>query len=370
MPIEKNPKTGTGIYYPPCGPEALYAYHGISGRVDPEKYDSRFVHGPQQLIATEEAFRTIWQQGAVYSSVRRESMGIVGQSSMIFGMDRAAGDDDFVFLNVCVPHSAGERGYHLVFDPYKLVAEGAIVGLDDLQGSYMQVAQNLGIENWNNDSTWSPEQLDDFEKLAEKIQQAWRLEGQDAGFWLEWIQGLVSAYPINLEPIYAIDEYIGGRHESIIKWMSESRKSAVSYAELLVPDELPLEWLVGVIFRKNWVPIEDFIQEYGPPGTEPPPAPEFHEAHQIEGSTGHPAKCPRCGDWIGLTTLEVPGWGSSVFRDSMRLKGSDDNDDVMNLIVCLSCGAAFRMHGFGDNSFSAEEYVGHIDDFEYKPLGW
>lgn len=369
MPAEENPKTGTGVYYPPCGPEALYAYHGIAGRIDPEKYDRRYVAGPQQLIATEEAFRTIWQQGAVYSAVRRERMGITGRSSMIFGMDRAAGDDDFVFLNVCVPHSAGEKGYHLVFEPYTLVAEGAILGLDDLQGSYMAVADDLKVEDRNDDRTWTYEQLAKFEELAEQIQDAWRIEGVDAGFWLEWVQGLLSKYPINLEPIYAIDDHIGGRHENIIRWMSEARASAIRYAELLMRDELPLEWLVGVIFRKNWIEIDDFIQEYGPPGTEPPPAPEFHEAHQIEGSTGHPAKCAQCGDWMNVPPLEVSsGWRSGVFRDRMKSK---DTGEVMNLMVCKACGAAFKQPGIRDESaFASEEYVGQLEDFEYEPLSW
>ena len=166
----ENPTTGTGVYYPPCGPETLYAYHGIASRVDPEQYDRRYVAGPQQLIATEEAFRTIWQQGAVYSAVRRESMGIMGQSSMMFGMDRAAGDDESVFLNVCVPHSAGEKGYHLVFDPYKLVSEGALVGLDDLQGSYMAVADGLGVEDRNDDRAWSRDQLDPLDAASPVVQ--------------------------------------------------------------------------------------------------------------------------------------------------------------------------------------------------------
>ena len=369
MPVEENPKTGTGVYYPPCGTEALYAYHGISGSIDPDKYDRRLIASPQKLIATEEAFRTIWHQGAVYSAIGRELLGIGNQSSMIFGMDRAAGDDDFVFLNVCVPHSAGEKGYHLVFDPYKVVAEGGIIGLDDLQGSYMAVADGLGIEDRNNDRTWTDEQLDEFRGLAEKIQDAWRLEGVDAGFWLEWVQGLVSAYPINLEPVYAIDDYINGRHENIIKWMSASRSSAVNYAELLIRDELPLDWLAGVIFRKQWIEIDDFIEVYGSPGTEPPPAPDFQEAHKIDGSTGHPAKCSRCGDWMSAPILEVPGgWWSSVFHDRMKSK---ETGEVMNLMACQSCGAAFKQPGIRDeSSFSGEEYVGQFEDFEYEPLRW
>jgi hypothetical protein len=371
MPVEENPKTGTGVYYPPCGSDALYAYHGISATIDPEKYDPKLVAGPQRLIATEEAFRTIWQQGVIYSAVQREKQGIIGQSSMFFGMDRAAGDDEYVFLNVCTPHSAGEKGYHLVFDPYQLVSEGAIVGLDDLQGSYMSVAQNLRIEDRNDDSTWTKKQLVEFKKFAKRIHKAWRLDGQDAELWLEWIQGVLETYPINLEPIYEIDEEIRGYHDNIIKWMVDNRGSAIRYAELLIPDELPLEWLVGVIFRKQWVEIDDFIEVYGPPGTEPPPALEFHEAFRIDDSSaGHPARCSRCGDWMNLPLLEVPEsgfWGSGVFRDQMKHK---DSGEVMSLMVCKSCGAAFKRPGFGDTSFDEEEYVGQIEDFEYEPLSW
>jgi hypothetical protein len=366
MPVEENPKTGTGVYYPHCGPDALYAYHGIAARIDPEKYDPKLVAGPQRLIATEEAFRTIWQQGVVYSAVQREKQGIAGQSSMLFGMDRAAGDDDYVFLNVCTPHSAGEKGYHLVFDPYQLVSEGTIVGLNDLQGSYMSVADHLRIEDRNDDSTWSYDQLVEFQTQAQMIREAWRLSGRDAELWLDWVRGIIEKYPIDLEPIHAIDEYIGGHHENIIKWMSESRQSAIRQAELLIPDELPLEWLVGVIFRKQWVEIDDFIEAYGPPGTEPPPALEFYEAFRIDDSlSAHPAICPRCGDWMNLPLLEVPEsswWGAGVFRE---MKSKDSGKSVM-LMVCKSCGAAFKRPLFGETPFDEEEYVGQIEDFEYN----
>ena len=371
MPVEhpqENPRTGTGVYYPACTEQTLYAYHGISGRVSPEDYDKRFISRPQNLIATEEAFRIIWQRGAVYSSAIREEMGVTEQSSMIFGMDRAAGDDEFVFLNVCKPHSAGELGYHLVFDPYKLVSEGALVGLDDLQGLYMSIAQSLGIEDINNDETWTPEQKDDFRKDAEFVQRVWRMRSAEANDWLEWIQGLREDSPVNRAALRYVSRELGDRRKHIVRWISTNVKSAVNNAELLMPDELPLDWLAGVIFRRNWIEIDDFVAAYGMPGTEPPPALDFSAAHWVSERTGHPARCVRCGDWFYFEPLQIPEDRSLVFsrtyRDRKRIPGTEE---TLRVMVCSSCGAAFSTGGFLEDSFTEEEYVGQYEDLEDAP---
>lgn len=371
MPVEylkENPRTGTGVYYPACTEGALYAYHGIAGRIDPKDYNERLVAGPQKLMATEEAFRRIWQQGFVYSSVVRKEIGVADQSSMFFGMDRAAGDDQFVFLNVCKPHSAGYLGYHLVFDPYKLVSEGALIGLDDMQGIYMSIAGNLEVEDRNDDTTWTEEQKSAFREDVEFAQQVWRMRGGEAIDWLEWVQGLRNKSPVNAAALLYVSRQLDASLENVIKWLATSRQSAINNAEILIPDQLPLDWLVGVIFRKNWIEIDDFVEFYGPPGSEPPPALDFSAAFWVEGRTGHPARCMRCGDWLYLAPLEIPEdrgtWYSRIYHDRMVVPGTDKPIRVMR---CSSCGAAFDTGGFTEQSFEEEQYAGQFEDLEHAP---
>jgi len=375
MPVEylrENPTTGTGVYYPACGPDGLYAYHGIAARVRPEDFNPRLIAEPQELIATENAFRLIWQQGAVYSATERRRIGLGGQSSMIFGMDRAAGDDDFVFLNVCKPHSAGRLGYHLVFDPYKLVEEGALVGLDDLQGLYMTVADRLRIDDRNDERTWTPEQLEAFLDDARFIQDVWRLSGGEALDWLEWIQGLRDVSPVNAAALRYVSRQVGERSYHQIRWLAENVTSAVGNAEVLMPEVLPLDWLVGVIFRKDWIEIDDFVEVYGEPGTEPPEALEFHHAYWVSGRTGHPARCVECGGYMGLAPMELPESTSSygapcVYHDRMKGKWIERPTTVL---ACRTCGAAYEMGGkFDTEPFKAEKFIAPLEELEFDS-GW
>jgi len=375
MPIEypeENPRDGTGVYYPACSKKALYAYHGISGRVDPKDYQSKIIYQPQELVATEKAFRRIWKQGAVYSSVKRKELGITDQSSMFQGMDRAAGDDEYVFLNICKPHSAGHHGYHLVFNPVDLVDAGALVGLDDLQGIYMTIADRLRIKDRNDDESWTKEEFDAFRSEAELAQRVWRMRGNEAIDWLGWVQGVRQKCPVNKSALRYIDRILGAHLKNIIRWLASSPESAIGYAEILMPDELPLDLLEGVIFRKNWIEIDDFIEFYGPPGSEPPPALDLWEAQWVTDRTGHPICCPRCGDWMSFEPLETPKGSSSyhyprVYEDRMRIPGEKE---VIRVMRCGKCGAAFSTGGVSAGSFDEEEYVGQYEDLEYVPYSW
>lgn len=375
MPIEyleKNPRGGTGVYYPACTQQALFAYHGISGKVAPEDHNPTFAYEPQELVATEKAFRHIWQQGAIYSNVARQKLGITDQSSMFHGMDRAAGDNDYVFLNICTPHSAGHWGYHLVFDPYKLVNEDALVGLDDMQGLYMTIAERLGIEDRNDDSTWTTEELDAFLEDAIFAQNVWRMRGDEAIDWIEWVQGLREKSPVNKAALCYVNRQLGAGRENIIRWLASSPESAIRYAEILMPEELSLDWLTGVIFRKNWIEIDDFIAVYGPPGSEPPPALDFWEAKWVTERTGHPARCAQCGDWLSFEPLETPEGASSyhhprVYHDRMRIPG---DKDVLNVMRCAQCGSAFSTGGILTRPFDEDEYIGQFDELENAPYRW
>jgi hypothetical protein len=139
-----------------------------------------------------------------------------------------------------------------------------------------------------------------------------------------------------------------------------------------MPRVLSLDWLIGVIFRKNWVKIDDFIEHYGPPGTEPPEALDFHFAHWVSERTGHPARCARCGGWMYLAPLDLPesasSWGPRVYHDRMRVPGFDNPIRVME---CKSCGAAFAVPpGYKEGPFEIEEFVGEFEDLEHEPYRW
>jgi hypothetical protein len=154
-------------------------------------------------------------------------------------------------------------------------------------------------------------------------------------------------------------------------------RSAGRKAELLVPFELDLRApgvLKGVIFRRNWIETGDFIEVYGVPGTEPPPAIEPFGAHMLSG-TGNPACCPRCHGWMNLQPLEVPErYGArSIWHDYMRKIGAET---PMTILVCGSCHACFgsaaseRYWARNDNPFVTEEYLGQYEEFKYEPHKW
>ena len=250
MVSERNPLTGTGVYYPACSSEMPLAFHGVAARVHPEDYDSRITHEPQEMVATEKAFREIWKQGALFSARERVRIGVAKRSSMIFLTDLLAGDDRAVFLTLCEPHSVGMRGYHFVFDPIALLDHGASIGLNDLQGFYTSIADGLGVGNRLDPTSWSDEQKNLFAEQAGVVQSGWRYSGYEAAEWLEWATGSRRTYPLNVQFIRYVDRYVGAGMKNVIRWITTSRESALRKAEVLVDEALPLSFLVGVIFRK------------------------------------------------------------------------------------------------------------------------
>jgi len=360
------------VYYPACCGK-LFAYHGISGRPDPGQ-KMQYIYEIYELMATEEAFRTIWKQGVLYSYAERVARGDTGPSSMIFGMDKVAGDDEFVFLTVCKPHSVGHRGYHLVFDPYQLVDNGAQIGLWDLQSFYMAMAEHLGVQDRNDDTTWTQEQIEKFVEDAEFVKSVWRISDGEAVSWLRWIQGLLKKSPVNANALRYVARMVADIGYHNIRWLSTDRKAALGRSELLVSGALPLDLLVGVIFRGQWMEIEDFVRYYGPPGSEPPPALEPHQAIHVLNSNGYPIKCPKCQGWMNLEPLVIPesSWAyGRVWRDNMMGPGMEYPIRVM---VCGTCKGAFGYTGskyyLYDDPFIAEEYIGQIDDMEYVQDRW
>lgn len=374
MPIERiesNPLTGTGVYYP-ASAGRLFAYHGISGR--PERTQKmEYIYEMYETVATEEAFRTIWKQGVLYSHASRVAMGERGPSSMIFGMDKVAGDDDFVFLTVAQPHSVGHRGYHLVFDPYQLVQDGAKIGLWDLQSFYMQIADRIGVPNRNDESTWNYDQVAKFLEDANFVKDVWRISDGEASEWLEWIQGVRKKSPVNANALRYIARQVADIGYHNIRWLSTDRKVAINRSELLVPKKLSLKSLVGVIFRKQWIEIGDFVDYYGHPGSEPPPAVSIHQANLVD-ITGNPARCPRCHDWMSNEPLAIPEgsiFSRSVWHDRMQGPGMEQPGRVM---VCKACDAAFghKTGGFmsHDDPFSPEEYICQYSDMQHVSPTW
>jgi len=358
--VDHNPESGTNLYYPACTIERLYAYHGINAYVAAEDYKPNLSSSTQNVVATENAFRHIWQEGVIYSNERREQMDDNASSSMIFGLDAAAGDGSYVFMNVCKPHSAGEKGYNLVFDPYTLVEHGALVGLDDLQGIYMDIATSMGLEAAPRGLDWTPGQAGKFLAEAEWAQEIWRASGGEATRWLEWLQGLREEFPLSPELLRWYERHAGDWKYRSIQWMTQSQESALDRAEVLMPDELSLDLLTGVIFRRDYYDIEDFVEAYGPPGTEPPPALDFYEARIIEDKAGNPIRCPRCGGWFVHPPLVIDRqpWG---MRDRFKVPGREYG---VYGTVCQSCGAVFhREHMKG---LVEDEYLGQKDELEQE----
>jgi hypothetical protein len=374
MPIEigrENPTTGTGVYFP-ASSGCVFSFHGVNGR--PDRSSLKYAYHLHEIAATEAAFREVWRQGVLLSSLERDRLG-GGHSSMIFATDVVACDDQYVFLTVAEPHSIGHHGYHFVFDPYVLVEEGALIGLTDLGTMfYGSLSEQLGVENRNDLWTWTQGQIEAFQRLIEPVQKAWRVSGRKAVEWLRWVQGDRARNPVTAKTLRA--NAIGIRvGEHNIEYIVKDRTSA-RRAELLVPFELDLRTsraLKGVIFRKNWIPIGEFVEAYGLPGTEPPPAIDPVEANMLP-STGNPAICSRCHGWMYLRPLEIPDrspvW-SVVWKDDMQKAGADR---VQRLMVCGSCRAAFaspeKGMAVGHDPFVAEEYVGQYDEFKYVRRGW
>lgn len=374
MPVEycnSNPTDGTGVYYPACH-ERLFAYHGINAHPDP-KQNLQYVYEMHEVVATEEAFRSIWREGVLYSYAERLRRGEHGPSSMIFGMDKVAGDDEYVFLNVCKPHSAGHVGYHFVFDPYELISNGAHIGLYDLQSFYMNIAERLNVENRNDDKTWTDEQVAKFVEDAEFVKSVWRISDGEAITWLKWVQGVIKKSPVNANALRYIARVVGNIGYHNIRWVSTDRGAATRHSELLMPQKLPLSLLVGVIFRKQWIEIDDFVNYYGPPGSEPPPAISIHDAGSVAHTTGHPARCPHCRGWINLEPLRIPesSWMYGyVWQDRRQCPGIELPVRVMK---CKSCGAALGHHRSSlswDEPFDPEEYLCQYKETEYVGHRW
>jgi hypothetical protein len=161
---------------------------------------------------------------------------------------------------------------------------------------------------------------------------------------------------INQKPWYLIDK------------LATNRKVALNEAELLFPWMLPLSACVGVIFRRDYYKIDDFIQYYGPPGglSEPPPPPSLSQARYVEDHTGHPMRCPRCGEWM----LYEPGWlpgrdewsygrMSVIGYGRKAIPGYEYPQDVW---YCRKCDAAF-LRGI-DGTYKPIEYIGQYHDLE------
>ena len=383
MPIEQiheNPRTGTGVYYP-ASVDRIYAFHGINGRATWEA-QPKYAYEIREIVATEEAFRTIWKQGSLLSSTVRqecEASGELVHSSLIFATDRVASDDQYVFLTVTEPHSIGSKGYCFAFDAYQLVEAGAVIGLSDL-GSffYGSAAEKIGVKDRNDISTWTPEQIEEFQERIRPVQNVWRISGEKALDWLDWVHGKRDKNPVSARSIRTAANTVTGtgRYAKIgehnIEYIAKDRHSSRK-AELLVPRTLFLDTLVGVIFRKNWVEIQDFVEAYGIPGTEPPSALDPWQANQL-GSYGHPARCKRCGDWIFHNPMYIPEGSSMwdpVWRSDMKVPGVEQ---PIMVIRCSSCDAAF---GYRDDAFGSsydpfldEEYLGQFSDLKYAPRRW
>jgi hypothetical protein len=376
MPIacsNENPVTGTGVYFP-ASSGCVYAFHGVQGY--PSKGEKlQYTYELHERVATEEAFRTVWRQGYLASNQARQDRERPGErihNSMIFATDAVAGDDAYVFLTVTEPHNVGRIGYHFAFDAYDLVRAGAVIGLSDLGTFfYGRLSEQLGVPDRNDLSCWTADHIEQFQERIRPVQDVWRLDCDRAIAWLDWVHGKRKKNPVSARELRQSAGLINDVGEHNIKYIAKDTGSA-RRAELLVPDTLAFDNLQGVIFRKNWVEIGDFLDAYGSPGSEPPPALDPLGVHMLP-DTGNPARCPQCRDWMNLRPLEVPERyrARSAWHDRMQGPGVDKPATVL---VCGSCHAVFGSPEMGwdgsRNPFRAEQYLGQYEDFKYVPYSW
>jgi len=362
------------VYYP-ASSDRIFSFHGICGH-PPRGEKLQYSYELHEIVATEEAFRTIWKQNALLSSTMRQTLEAAGEmvhNSLIFATDRVAGDDQYVFLTVAEPHSVGSRGYGFVFDARQLIEAGAVIGLNDLGTFfYGRVAEKIEVPDRNDLSTWSCEQIETFQDRIKPVQNVWRISGQKALDWLDWVKGERVDNPVSAKTLRIAANKVANVGEHNIEWIAQDRRSARN-AELLVPKSLFLDTVVGVLFRKNWVEIEDFVEAYGFPGTDPPQALEPWQAHMLE-SYGHPCRCKRCGNWMLHDPLHIPersSMWSSIWHDRMKVPGVESPIMIMR---CNSCDAAFGHRGDGmsffNDPFTDEEYLGQYSDLEHVPYRW
>jgi hypothetical protein len=358
---KKNPLTG-GSYHPSCH-NRLIAYHGVSA------HGERYFPG-SDVIASDMAFHDIWKDGAIYSSEERcHRIGVNTGRSCLFTSDRLAGDGKYVFLTLCKPHGIGSDGYYLAFDAINLVQNGAIVGIEDLNFIYRHIIHDVDpyIDNYRFDEkpTWTRDMISEYTEKVTFVQEVLRLRGRSAKEYLEWISGERKKHPLTEAEIRWVHKELGHHMHSAGRLVKD-REIAASRAEILVDTELPLDLLIGVVFRKKWYEIDDFATAYGMVGTDSKIVMDRTSGYAADNDTGYPNRCRRCGGLVWLPPFETKSqgiWDNTVYRGRMKSKNTGWLGSVM---VCKSCGAVFS----SDNSDShyAEEkdnYLGQIDDFEY-----
>jgi hypothetical protein len=316
-----------------------------------------------ETMSIEATFKNIWKDGAVFSSRERCRKGISSKKSCLFTRDTIAGDDKYVFMTLCKPHSIGKAGYYLAFDAEDLARRGAIVGIDDMDSVYYAtihaVDPNIDRYGIKEIPPWSEDTMKEYLEKIEFAQEIFRLHGKRAIEYLKWIRGIRKDNPITEAEVRWVDRELNILHYLYTSGtLVNSRSSAVNSAEILVEKALPLDRLIGVIFRRKWYTIRDFSDAYGVIGKESNVALGPHDAPR-----GYPHRCPRCRGLVwrsALASSRDESW-SPVHRD--RVKAAWMKYPVY-VIVCQSCSAVFNS-SHGNNPLQNEDaYLGQIEDFE------
>lgn len=345
-----NPFTGAGTYYP-ASDIFLKAYHIITGT--DEKVGT---------VDLEKAFASIWTSGALLSYREREKQSFVEETAL-FERDIIAGDDEYVFLTVCEPYKRQDAIYSFVFDPFVLIEHGGIVRLEDLGTHYLYIVSRINYGG----ELWSENQIREFRKKADLVKSVYDLRSRNAIYWLEWIAGLKKIHPlkyIRFKRFFAeVLPYI-----YVSSDIFNSRIHAVDNAELVFPTMLPLNLLTGVIFRRDYYEIDDFVKYYGLPGTVPDEILPRSYEKWVKKRKGHPIRCPRCDEWMGLPPLalpERPTDKSEVFYTLERSRW-----ERFEGMVCNVCGAVFYVPDPEKveedeelTCFDTESFMGELSDF-------
>lgn len=353
-----NPWTESGVWYPDSA-KVLLAYHGIQGHQ----------HGDGGLrggtFDAEKSFRNIWKSGHLISSRQRQESGIASVGSMFFPLDVAAGDDRYIFLKPCLPPTVGEYGYNIVFDVKYLISQGALIGLVDFHTFYTDIAIKIDASSLSFTERWTKKEQIEFFNYALLLQSNYRLQGQPALQWVDWLLGQRKKFPINPRILKKVAAKIGAVYKDHTnELVTKDREEALHNAEVLVKDMVPLEWACGVIFRSSYYNIADFVQEYGPPGTVPPleqsPGTEKQHAEFIEPRLGTPGRCPICNSWVRFRPLQLEQKVPEI--RSMKHPKTGEKVIVYN---CGSCGAIFHPRILESAPyFKKDEYLGNLADLE------
>lgn len=236
--MRPNPRTPDGSWYP----NELLAYHAVFG-------DSR------------EGFTAIFSQGELRAAAYRPE---AVSSTSLYWTDRAAGDDEYVFLSLGAPQTFRyDPGYLFVVDPVMAIEElTAIVGEKDLDGEYLH--------------------------LVDKIMAAHDLtvDARNA----ERYPNVVSDFTFEVAELVSRFRHEGDTAMAYLRTFWEGRAPRSLPPEMLIPEGLEMADCRAFIWDRVFIEAADFSDLFETGGF--PPVGRSRVTTRLRG---FPLRCPLCG---------------------------------------------------------------------------